>query len=414
MDISYRLLNEINQKYGDSWYLLDLDKFDQNYNDLLSAFKNIYPRTQIAYSYKTNYIPVICQRVDKQGGYAEVVSNMEYDLAIKVGVHPSKIVVNGPYKPADALEKYLTNGSLVNLDSYNEVEILKTVVANYPDTQLYIGLRCNFDTNSITFSRFGFDISEGSFVELIKELKHYKNIRKFGLSYHFPNRDILSHKERIDKMIHIVRKLFPQEPPDFIDVGGGLGGKINDYIKKQLNYEISEYTDYANVIAAKLKKEYGMKENAPMLILEPGTAIVADTMKFICKVIEIKKIRGKFIAIVSGSKVNFHPLASQIDLPLKVYANNAKLDRRYFDDIDISGYTCMENDYLYRNFQGQLDIGDFLAFENVGSYSIVFKPPFILPNVPVLTANNQKIQVVKEKETFDNIFQTFSRGFNND
>ncbi len=414
MDISYGLLNEINKKIGDSWYFLDLDKFDQNYNDLLGAFKNIYPQTQIAYSYKTNYIPVICERVNKKGGYAEVVSNMEYDLAIKVGVHPSKIVVNGPYKPADALEKYLIDGSLVNLDSYYEVEILKTVLTKYPDKQFCVGLRCNFNTNSITFSRFGFDISEGSFIELIKDLKKYKNIRKLGLSYHFPNRDILSHKERIDKMVFIVRTLFPQEPPDFIDVGGGLGGKISDFIKKQLNYEISDYTDYANVIAAKLKKEFGTKENAPMLILEPGTAIVADTMKFICKVIEIKKIRGKYIAIVSGSKVNFHPLASKIGLPLEVYANNAKLDRLYFDDIDISGYTCMENDYLFQNFRGQLDIGDFLVFENVGSYSIVFKPPFILPNVPVLSVNNQKIEIVKEKETFDNIFQTFTKGLNND
>lgn len=414
MNISYKLLNEINQKIGDSWYLLDIDKFDQNYNDLLSAFQNIYPNTQIAYSYKTNYIPAICKRVDKKGGYAEVVSNMEYDLAIKVGVHPSKIIVNGPYKPADELKKYLVNGSLVNLDSYREAEVVKTVLTEYPDKQFYLGLRCNFDTNSIKFSRFGFDISDNSFVELINDLKQYKNIKILGLSYHFPNRDILSHKERIDRMIVAVRTLFPQEPPNFIDVGGGLGGRISDNLKKQLNYEISDYSDYANVIAAKLKTEFGTKQNAPLLILEPGTAVVADTMKFICKVIEIKNIRGKFIAIVSGSKVNFHPLASKINLPLEIYSNDDKLDRLFFDDIDISGYTCMENDYLFQNFRGRLDIGDFVVFENVGSYSIVFKPPFILPNVPILSANNHNLEIVKEKETFENIFQTYIKGLGND
>jgi diaminopimelate decarboxylase len=129
-------------------------------------------------------------------------------------------------------------------------------------------------------------------------------------------------------------------------------------------------------------------------------------MKFVCKVVEIKKIRNKYIAITSGSKINFQPLSSKLNLPIKVYSKN-KIKRQFFDTIDISGYTCMENDYLYKNYSGELCVGDFIVFDNVGSYSIVFKPPFILPNVPIISLNSDKIDIIKEAETFEHIFQTY-------
>ncbi len=67
----------------------------------------------------------------------------------------------------------------------------------------------------------------------------------------------------------------------------------------------------------------------------------------------------------------------------------------------------MENDYLFKNYKGPLSIGDYLVFDNVGSYSVVFKPPFILPNVPVISMANDKIKILKQSETFENIFQTY-------
>jgi len=67
----------------------------------------------------------------------------------------------------------------------------------------------------------------------------------------------------------------------------------------------------------------------------------------------------------------------------------------------------MEDDYLYKNYYGWLYKGDFLVFDNVGSYSIVYKPPFILPNVPIIVLNGLDYIIVKEAETFNYIFQTY-------
>ena len=53
-------------------------------------------------------------------------------------------------------------------------------------------------------------------------------------------------------------------------------------------------------------------------------------------------------------------------------------------------------------------MGDFVVIENCGSYSLVMKPPFILPNFAVLDINDDKIEVIKRAETFDDLFHTFS------
>jgi len=150
----------------------------------------------------------------------------------------------------------------------------------------------------------------------------------------------------------------------------------------------------------------------PKLLLEPGTALVADTMKFVVKVIDIKAIRNKIIATVSGSKYNVIPTSADgINLPITIY-QKPENDRYYeeYDSIDIAGYTCMENDYLYRGYKGSLKRGDYIVFDNVGSYSIVLKPPFILPNCPVIEYNPKKksYEIIKRKEENEDVFRTFN------
>ena len=81
------------------------------------------------------------------------------------------------------------------------------------------------------------------------------------------------------------------------------------------------------------------------------------------------------------------------------------------EDLDFGGFTCIETDYLYRHFNGRLAVGDYVVFGNVGSYSVVLKPPFILPNFPIIDLSGNKAEIIKRGESFDDLFKTFS--FNN-
>ena len=125
-------------------------------------------------------------------------------------------------------------------------------------------------------------------------------------------------------------------------------------------------------------------------------------------VIEIKKVQSKLIVTSSGSKFNLGSFSSTINLPLDVFSSKHYLGQQK-NTYEIAGYTCIENDYLYKNYYGTINPGDFLVFSNVGSYSVVFKPPFILPNFAIIELMpNNKIFLVRRKETFDDVFITYN------
>lgn len=403
--VNYEILEKISALYGDSFYLLNQKAFERNYSELLNSFLELYNNTRIAYSYKTNYTPKLCRIIDSLGGFAEVVSSMEYDLALKLGVDASKIIVNGPYKKKSELERYLLSGSIVNVDSIIELHYVKEIAEDRPDCYFKYGVRCNFDIGNGLVSRFGIDINDHSSLSAIQAMNIIPNLELQGIHCHYPDRDLSSYANRVDEIIKIADILFVK-PPKYIDIGGGFFGHMDDRLKVNFKNHCS-YSDYANVIASKFNEKYGEYNDSekPILFIEPGSALVADTMKFICKVTCIKEVRDKSIAMTSGSKFNLGLFSSSINMPMDVY--HCHDDGTIFNDIDISGFTCIESDYLFCGYAGSLNVGDFLSFSNVGSYSIVFKPPFILPNVPILNVFDGNIELIKRKETTEDIFNTF-------
>jgi len=411
MNITNKVLEEISSMHGDAFYLLDSKQFEKNYKELQNIFMSIYPNTHIAYSYKTNYIPKLCKIIDRNGGYAEVVSDMEYNIALKIGVKPQNIYFNGPYKSSKAIEKLLLDGGIINIDSKYELEIIKNIAKKFPEKQFSVGLRCNFEINDGVTSRFGFDVNGKDFVNIVNSINNTINLNLIGLHCHFATRYIETWPDRVQGMLKLVQKYF-KEPPAFISVGGGLFGKMGASLKAQFDYKIPSYQDYAEVIATQFKDFYKNVDpvKMPKLIIEPGSALVGDTMKFAARIINIKDIRGKKIATLAGSIYNINPTLNKKNLPVKVHHNVSNQSKRQmYTDIDFGGYTCIESDYLYRGFNGELAVGDYIVFDNVGSYSVVLKPPFILPNFAIVDYDDEtnSIELIKHRESFEDVFQTY-------
>ena len=86
MVLNSNVIDGLRKEYGEAFYLLDSEQFRNNFVELKECFSTIYPNFNIAYSYKTNYTPKLCRIVNELGGYAEVVSEMELELALRIGV----------------------------------------------------------------------------------------------------------------------------------------------------------------------------------------------------------------------------------------------------------------------------------------------------------------------------------------
>ena len=397
-------IKQLTKTVGDAFYILDSKQFRQNFLELKSEFERIYPHFNIAYSYKTNYTPKLCKIVNELGGFAEVVSDMEMEIALRIGVEPKNIIWNGPFKNARKVEELLLIGGTVNIDSSYEIDLITEIAKKYPQHRLNIGIRCNFDVNDGVVSRFGFDTETPEFERALSIFSIYKNLHLIGLQCHFATRRLDTWRPRAEGMLKLIDKL--GAVPEHIDLGGGLFGKMADSLKAQFDSEIPTYKQYAETVAPLFAEHFKYSEKKPMLLIEPGSALVGDCMKFASKVINIKKVRGKAIATLLGSIYNINPTLNKKNPPITVYPMGGKQEE--YADLDFGGFTCIESDYLYRHYSGKLAKDDMVVFGNVGSYSVVLKPPFILPNFPVIDVSEGVLEIVKRGECFDDLFHTFN------
>ncbi|MEH7250431.1 diaminopimelate decarboxylase, partial [Neobacillus niacini] len=374
-----------------------------------NAFKSRYDSFIIGYSYKTNYLPYLCKEMSRLGAYAEVVSRLEYDLAIKVGEDPSRIIFNGPLKSKDDIHYALKNKSIINIDSLYEIDFVKEYALNNQNKQINIGLRLNFDIsqNGVStlqegyeISRFGICVYNGSLQYSLKELMELKNIKIVGLHGHFStnNRSVESFR-KITRALCNIAKNNISDSLEYIDIGGGIFGEL----PKSFNISAPIFDDYAEAICKIMNDEFRNLEKKPDLILEPGIAMVANAFNFVAKVVDTKKIRDKNFVLVEGSVHNIKPTMHKNNLPMKIIRKNE--DDKEKQLFNIVGYTCMEKDYLAGDICDKLPCkNDYIVFENVGAYTIVFNPPFIKERPSIVAADNNELLVVRKKETFRQFF----------
>lgn len=402
MILNKDVINKLRNEYGDAFYLLDSEQYRKNFIELRDTFRKIYPNFNIAYSYKTNYTPKFCKIVNELGGYAEVVSEMELEIAQRVGVKSDRIIWNGPIKNPQKLEDFLVAGGTDNIDSIEELKIVKDIAARHSDKTLNLGIRCNYEVGDGVVSRFGFDVDSDDFKKVLEFVTTTRNVHFINFQCHFAKRQIEYWPARAKGMVELIDRL--GIIPERIDIGGGLFGKMADSLKAQFTNEIPNYQAYAEAAAIVFAEYFTNKDVKPELLIEPGSAVVGDCMKFVGMVKTIKNVRGKSFATVLGSQKNIS--MSGINPPMEVIAMGG--EQKEYKNLDMVGFTCIEGDVLYRGYNGKLAHEDAIVISNCGSYSLVMKPPFILPDFPVLDICGEQTEVIKRGEVFDDLFHTFN------
>lgn len=403
--LTSQLLYDLSSKYGHAFYLLDSDVFESNYIELAESFKKYYPKFNIAYSYKTNYIPKLVKRVNDLGGYAEVVSEMEMEIALRSGVSPKKIIWNGPIKNHSKVKELLLQGGTINLDSIYEMDTIRMISSEYPDRFFNIGVRINYDVGDGVLSRFGFDVNGDDFHSILSFIASTSNLNLISLHAHFAKRSPDYWAARAEGMLLTYDRVVEKYglKPERLDIGGGIYGKMPPSLASQLGIADISYDDYASKAASMFSEHFSDDPEAPYLFVEPGSALAGDSMRFVSRVETIKTVHGKTIVTVNGSQKNIS--MNGINPPMEVVVGS--IDRSWVDRADIVGYTCIEGDVLQKDYTGEIGVGDYIVFGNCGSYSLVMKPPFILPNYPVLDISNDELILIKKAECFDDLFSSY-------
>ena len=268
-----------------------------------------------------------------------------------------------------------------------------------------VGVRVNYDVGDGVRSRFGFDVDGEDFDTVFRLIAATPNLHLINLQAHFSKRSPVFWTARAEGMLKVYDRVVAEYglKPERLDIGGGIYGKMPESLRVQLDIGNVTYDDYASRAAKLFADHFKDDPDAPFLFLEPGSAVAGDCMRFVCRVETIKTVRGKPFATATGSQKNIS--MNGINPPMELIPGGA--EQKEYQNMDVVGYTCIEGDVLQKDYSGMLGVGDYIVLGNCGSYSLVMKPPFILPNFPVLDITGNGVEVIKRAETFDDLFHTF-------
>lgn len=405
-------VKNIESQFGSPFYIFDEAAFAKNYDDITSAFSSRYEKFILAYSYKTNYIPYLCGIIKSKGGFAEVVSRLEYDLALKIGQDPKKIIFNGPVKDYADVEFALNNQSIVNLDSRYEVDYVRRYTAENPNRAARVGIRINIDLtdesgvshlqDGIRIGRFGF--SPDDLTEVVSQLtKDGKTIINC-LHGHSSTRDrSVWCYERIAKTLCDIGSQYAPQTVEYIDIGGGIYGYMPPQMRRA---QTPNFDDYAKGVCDVLKGNSWAASRKPYLVLEPGVAMTANALSYVTKVVSVKSVCGNTLVTVDGSAFHTKPTFHKVNQPHSIISNEKREKRETYS---VCGATCMEKDYLLNDIDAVVpERGDFIKIDSAGAYTIVLSPTFIHPAPTIVVAKDGQYKQIRRKQNLMDMFACYS------
>lgn len=362
---------------ADCFYIYDEEIIISQIKKLKSNFHNI----KFLYSIKANPNLDVLKCMFLNGFGADAASLGEVMLAKQSGLKTEDIYFSAPGKtPNDIINSI--NNSVIIADSFSEIENINKIAFDM-NINVEIGIRINpnftfLDDNGLP-SKFGID--EEQIFQSKSRLKNYSNIKIVGIHTHLKSQE-LNHNSIFNyyqKMFELAIK-FQNEfniALSFLNLGSGLGIQ---YSKDEPCLNVEELAHKTNIILNNFKMKYPKTK----IIIETGRFVIGNAGYFVTKVLDKKVSRGKTFIILKDTLNSFmrSVLTQIIDKPIEplftcknsfqilTFNNNSE-----FECVTLTGNICSQADIIANDIKLQkLDIGDFIALTNAGSYALTLSP----------------------------------------
>ncbi len=395
---------QINQ-YRTPYFLIDQDELESIVEELQAAIQLYWKNTIMGYSFKTNSLPWVVEFFRKKRFYAEVVSDDEYNLAMKMDYSKNMIIYNGIIKSKETFLEALENGCIVNLDSEREILWLMDT-----DTEKHysVGIRINFDLEQMCpeqsqcgneGGRFGFCYENGEFARALAAIKQYQNIEVKGIHLHCSSKTrSLDIYRAVSFMACRIKREY-QLDLDYVDIGGGFFGGLKDK---------PHFADYFQCISEILCKEYDKEKTK--LIIEPGMSVIGSPVSFVTSVIDVKETNRNLFIVTDGSRNNIDPLMTKTSYFYEIWHSDLDIRSKAVDKQVVVGYTCMEHDRLFELKEcRKLQPGDKIVYHKAGAYTMCLSPLFIKYFPDIYVKKGEKYRLVRQRWSEEEYIQNSIR-----
>lgn len=399
-------ISELIHRYGSPLFVFSEKTMVRQCRELKELLALRYPNFKLAWSYKTNYLDAVCKVFDREGSWAEVVSEFEFEKALRLGIPFSRIILNGPYKTESVLEKALKGGTRIHMDHFDELSLLEKV-ADRLGIRPEVGIRLNFSLSSVPhWDRFGFNFENGQALSAAKRLVIGKKLILSGLHCHIGTfvLDPLAYREATSKMAHFAKQIQEEigASIQWIDLGGGFASTNTLHSQYLPGAQVTpSFSQYLDAIAEGLGNFNGSMSGLPLLFLETGRALIDEAGYLISTVQANKRLSDGRRGVIIDTGI--HHLITSLWYRHEVVP--AQEFSGTFEPTAIFGPLCMNLDVIRSNILfPPLRAGDRLVIKTVGAYNVTQWMQFITlrPNVVMISRNGQ-CDIIRHRETMDHL-----------
>ncbi len=391
----------LTRQFGSPLFVVSEARLRGEFRAFRAAFREVYPNTQVAYSYKTNYLTGIRAVLHEEGAWAEVVSGLEHDMAEQLGVPGERTILNGPYKTEEDLRRAVKTGVWINVDSFDELATLERVAPEVGRPPA-IGLRLTAAVTETPWEKFGFSLEAGLAEEAARRVAGSSSLRLAGLHVHLgtdlPRPEVF--KDLLDLVLPLMARLERRCGVrwEMLDLGGGFPNR-HRYARAHPGTAPEDvFPAFAQAIARPLSAALRRLASRPRLVLEPGRALVEHPVSMLTTVAAVKRLPNGAKAAVMDAGVHLLPTAyySLLDIapttstPLSV------------EEITLFGPLCMQVDCLAAGLRlPPLSRGSLLVVRNCGAYTDSQSMQFIHARPAVVLVSQGRAELLREAESVE-------------
>lgn len=347
------------------FYVMDIGEIVRKHQNWIEKMPRVVPH----YAVKCNDNDVVCSTLAALGASFDCASKGEISKILGLGVAPERIIFANPMKPSSHLRYANSNNvKTMTFDSDTELHKIKKLC---PDAKLVLRIRCEAEKAQCPLGKkFGCDPVEEAprLIKIVRSL----NMDLVGISFHVGSG--CADFPIYYKAISYSRDLFDYAATfgyelNLLDIGGGFPGDFGTSID-----------EVSNIVNSALDKFF--PDKSVRVISEPGryyasaafTLITCVQSKRVCLNAKTGAIDRMMYYLNDGVYASFNCILYDHQLP-KPKLIGQQGGKMY--DSTIWGPTCDALDQLIETIRmPELQIDDWVVFENMGAYTIPVASPF--------------------------------------
>ncbi len=392
--------------YGSPLFVYSERSIVERYQQLRDQLERRWPKVQLAWSYKTCYLDAICRIYHREGSWAEAVSDMEVEKALRNGVPMDQVIFNGPHKTDASILAALRGGAKVNLDNFDEMARVEKL-SEGAGLEASVGLRLNLAAGSIPrWDRFGFNLDSGQAWDAVRRMLGAGKLRLAGLHCHLGTfiLDTAAYGEATKKIVAFANRLKKELGIvlEYIDLGGGFASKArlkSSYLPPE---EITpSASQYAEAIGDALGELDYSPDQLPTLFLETGRGLIDEAGTLIATVLANKRLADGRRAVVLDAGVNLLYTSTWYRHEVVPTAPTSGAP----EPTVLFGPLCMNIDVVGENLMlPPLEVGSRVLIRPVGAYNVTQSMQFIhLRPAVVLVGQGGQVGVIRRAETLEDL-----------